>query len=428
MLERLLTDLGERSGYDAASQCSRCGYCEQACPTYVQTGRESHSPRGRNQLVRMLIEGKLKDPDSAMEGLSSCLLCGACTTVCPAHVPTADLVLEGRRMLRGDSPPWIARTASRLVLENPALFRSLVRWGNRMVRWKIAGLVAKTGLLRLLGLGALQEAAAHLENPPTMLLRERIAAAPPAPGDAWGYFTACGTDFLFPEVGEASLRVLKSQRGAGKTLENPCCGLLSFNYGSLDDARALARKNIERFEAESLPESSPVVVDCSSCAAFLKAYPQLFLSEPAWRERAERFASRIRDFAETLDPETLPENGAPGEGVVAIHDACRARHGQGLVAEPRAAVRALAGDRCRELEKAGDCCGGAGAFAFVHPELSDELLRAKVGAIADAQARTVLASSTSCLLQLVRGLKVYYPDCRVVHLSQWVDESLPKRT
>jgi len=297
-----------------------------------------------------------------------------------------------------------------------------------MIRWGVAGLVAKTGILNFLGLGALEQAAAQLDTAPDSLLRDRLAASPPPRGDAWGYFTACGTDLLFPEVGEASLRVLHFTRGAGKILENPCCGLLSFNYGSLDDARALARRNIERFEAETLPEDSPVVVDCSSCAAFLKSYPQLFLGEPEWRIRAERYASRVLDFAQTLDPEALPGGAGAGNGVVVIHDACRARHGQGVVSEPRAAVRALAGDRCRELEKAGDCCGGAGAFAFAHPELSDELLRSKIASIADAQARTVLASSTSCLLQLVRGLKVYYPDCRVVHLSQWVDESLPKRT
>src|SRR3989338_1517943 len=98
-LGRLLTDLGERSTYDAVSQCSRCGYCEQACPTYVATGQESKSGRGRNQIVRLMLEGKLDDREAALEALSTCLLCGACTTDCYAHVPTADIVLEGRRML-----------------------------------------------------------------------------------------------------------------------------------------------------------------------------------------------------------------------------------------------------------------------------------------------------------------------------------------
>jgi len=100
-LGRLLTDLGERSVYDAAAQCSRCGYCEQACPTYVATGRESQSPRGRNQILRLMLEGSLDDPEAAREALSTCLLCGACTTACYAKVSVPDLVLEGRRALRG---------------------------------------------------------------------------------------------------------------------------------------------------------------------------------------------------------------------------------------------------------------------------------------------------------------------------------------
>ena len=103
-LGRLLTDLGERTSYDAASQCSRCGYCEQACPTYVATGREAQSPRGRNQIVRLMLEGKLDDPAAAEEALSTCLLCGACVTACYAKVAVPDLVLEGRRALRGECP------------------------------------------------------------------------------------------------------------------------------------------------------------------------------------------------------------------------------------------------------------------------------------------------------------------------------------
>src|SRR5437016_4672898 len=105
MLNKLQTEQGDKTVYDAVSQCSRCGYCEQACPTYVVSGKEHFSGRGRNQVVRMLLEGKFNDPQAASEALSTCLLCGACTSACYAHVPTADLVLEGRRMLRKNRIP-----------------------------------------------------------------------------------------------------------------------------------------------------------------------------------------------------------------------------------------------------------------------------------------------------------------------------------
>src|SRR5258708_2003783 len=129
----LLTDLGERSTEDAAAQCSRCGYCEQACPTYVATGREAQSPRGRNQIVRLMLEGKLDDPKAAEEALSTCLLCGACTTACYAKVSVPDIVLEGRRALRGETH-WLVKRACRLLVDRPEILVFFLHVGYRLKR------------------------------------------------------------------------------------------------------------------------------------------------------------------------------------------------------------------------------------------------------------------------------------------------------
>lgn len=425
-LGRLLTGQGERSDYDAASQCSRCGYCEQACPTYVATGRESFSPRGRNQLVRMLLEGKLKDPASAQEALSTCLLCGACSTACYAHVPTAELVLEGRRMLRG-AQPAPARLLSWLLLRRPRLLPHLLRAAHAAKRLGLDRLAVASGILRLLGLQGLATAAEHVEEAPLLFLSERLRRDPAlrdASDARWLYFAACGPNYLYPRVGLATVRVLRAARGRGAFLDNPCCGLPFYNYGDLESARVLARRNIERLESRAPgPEGPELVADCSSCAAHLKAYPRLFLEEPGWRERAERFSARVRDIVE-LEDCAPGGKAAASSAVFTYHDSCRARHGQGLVEPPRAWMRRLAGPGCAELPASSECCGGAGAFAFANPELSDELLKRKVGHIASVQARVVVTSSTSCLLQLARGLKKYYPECRVMHLSEIASETL----
>ncbi|TBR23359.1 (Fe-S)-binding protein, partial [bacterium] len=426
-LKHLLTALGERSSYDAVSQCSRCGYCEQACPTYVATGRESFSPRGRNQLVRLMLEGRLDDPQSAAEALSTCLLCGACQTVCPAHVPTPDIVLEGRRAL-GRPGARLVDAVQRLMRERPALFRTLMGWGFRFKRWGLAGLAARSGLLDLLGFGVLAKMAADVEEAPRSTVDELLAGRPelgPAANAAWGYFAPCGPRWLLPRVGEATVEVLGALHGKGAALANPCCGLLSFNYGSLDEARASARAVIERAEAAGLPAGAPVVGDCSSCVSFLKSYPQLFLGDPAWKARAEAFAARVKDVVELLPAAGVPKD--PGVNALVIHDACRLRHGQGCADAPRAALKAVAGGTLKTLTKPEHCCGGAGAFAFVHGELSEELLKAKVADIADAQARVVAAASTSCLVQLERGLNKYYSSCRVAHPTELVAESLRRR-
>ncbi len=427
-LKRLLTDLGERSSYDAVSQCSRCGYCEQVCPTYVATGRESFSPRGRNQLVRLMLEGRLEDPASAEEALSTCLLCGACQTVCPAHVPTPDIVLEGRRALERPAARLVD-AVQRLMRERPALFRTLLGWGFRMKRWGLAGLAARSGVLKLLGLGALGEMALNVDDAPERTLDEALAGRPelgPAADAAWAYFAPCGPRWLMPRVGEATVSVLGALHGRGAPLANTCCGLLSFNYGSLDEARESARAVIERAEAAGLPSAAPVVGDCSSCVTFLKSYPQLFLEDPAWKHRAEAFAARVKDAVEMLPAGSVPEDARVKDLVV--HDACRLRNGQGCADAPRPALKAVAGGTLKSLAKPEHCCGGAGAFAFVHPELSEELLKAKVADIADSQARVVAAASTSCLFQLERGLRKYYSACRVAHPTELVAEALRRRT
>lgn len=399
-LGRLLTDLGERSTYDAASQCSRCGYCEQSCPTYVATGKEQFSPRGRNQIVRLLLEGKIaKDDASAREALSTCLLCGACQTTCYAHVGTPDLVLEGRRMTAEPAHP-VVKAALRLLIDHPRLFSIAMKAAFLGKRLGLARLAAP--VLRLLGLGALAEADAHMDEAPLRFANDvlRDRSVPPKP--AFLYFAACGTNFLFPRVAEATVKVLERQGPVGH-LDAGCCGLVAFNYGELDDARRAARRVIEQSEASD----APIAADCSSCVAHLKAYPQLFLEEPAWKERAARFAARIRDAVELLAHES------PKEAPVALHESCRARHGQGL--RPAATVGATP-VKC--LADPDQCCGGAGAFSLAHPELSEEILKRKISSIKQTGLKVVATSSTSCLLQLARGLRNYYPEAAVKHVSE----------
>jgi glycolate oxidase iron-sulfur subunit len=419
-LGRLLTDLGERSAYDAASQCSRCGYCEQACPTYVATGREAQSPRGRNQIVRLMLEGKLDDPAAAEEALSTCLLCGACTTACYAKVAVPDLVLEGRRALRPRTHPLIKRV-SRMLIYNPRGFARLLKLAYFFKRWGFSRLTRP--LLRACSLAVLAEMDEHVDEVPKRIFDDEYDRRSRSEGLSWRYFAPCGPRYLYPRVAEATWTATTRLLGPGRFLRNSCCGLLAHNYGDLEDARELARRNVAAAENSG---EAPIVADCSSCAAFLKSYPQLFLSpkHASWRARAERFAARVRDAVEIYDAAAKDLPLGPDMGATAWHDSCRALNGEGLKDAPRRVVTAVAGADYREMPGADACCGGAGAFAFVHPELSDELLRKKIGGAAAAQTRTVVASSTSCLIQLARGLRKYYPDAEVIHISEYVARAL----
>jgi glycolate oxidase iron-sulfur subunit len=371
-----------------------------------------------------MLEGKLDDPKAAEEALTTCLLCGACTTACYAKVAVPDIVLEGRRALRGETH-WLVRRVSGLLVERPRVLASLLKLGYLAKRLGISRLGRP--LLRLVGLPVLAAMDEHVQEAPSRLLDEELADLRRAgEGDAWNYFAPCGPRYLFPRVGKATWANLTTLKGPGRFLDNACCGLLANNYGDLEDARRLARRNIERAEKSG---DAPIVGDCSPCVAFLKSYPQLFLmpSDAEWRPRAERFAARVKDAVE------LYGDAAPGlplaadRGTVTYHDSCRALNGQGLKDEPRKAVKAAAGASYCEMGGAEVCCGGAGAFAFVHEELSDEVLKRKVGNAAAVQAGVVVTSSTSCLIQLARGLRKYYPDARVLHLSEFVAQALADR-
>ena len=233
-LSRLLTDLGERSTEDAVGQCSRCGYCEQVCPTYAATGRESFSPRGRNQIVRLMLEGKLKDPEASADALAGCLLCGACQTACYAHVPTPDLVLEGRRLLT-ERPNSFVNFLCYLLFQKPSFLKSFLKVAYFFKRLGLSRLAARSGLLSLLGLKGLAEAELHVDQVPGKFLSEELEGCRRPkirPG------------FISPPAGQLSVSERRygdregpgRAQGPGRFLKTGCCGLLPHNYGELGDA------------------------------------------------------------------------------------------------------------------------------------------------------------------------------------------------
>jgi glycolate oxidase iron-sulfur subunit len=434
-LGALLTDLGERNLYDAAVQCNRCGYCETSCPTYMLTGRETLSARGRNQFLRLLIEGRAKNPADAEESLSTCLLCGACSSACYAKVPTPDIVLEGRRALTGYGDNFFARAAVNTLLNAPRLFAFWLKLAYLAKKTGLPRLAAKMGLYDFIGMPGLAEAEGSVNAVPLRFASELLGRDPelmPEGKDkaAWAYFAACGPNYLFTDVALATVRALKRTSGEGVFIQNQCCGLLAHNYGRLEDAREFARRNIVIYEElKARLGDFAVIADCSSCAAFMKDYEQLFTGDEAWRPRAKAFAGAVRDILEFIPPEKAGAANPAGlqkAGTVTYHDSCRACHGQGIRREPREVLRQLAGARYRELPESDWCCGGAGAYAFTQPELSAKVLDRKLRNIASIQADTVVVGGTSCLIQIGAGLKAAYPSARAVHYSVFLDEVAEK--
>jgi glycolate oxidase iron-sulfur subunit len=291
------------------------------------------------------------------------------------------------------------------------------------------------GLYDFIGMPGLAEAEGSVDRVPLRFASEILRRDPDLKSEGkkeigWAYFAACGPNFLFTEVAQATVRLLKKSSGPGVFTENQCCGLMAHNYGRLDDAREFARRNIARYEELKAAHGEfPVIADCASCAAFMKSYEQLFTADPEWRPRAKAFAAAVKDILEFYPPEKAghadPEALAKA-GTVTYHDSCRACHGQGIRHEPRVTLQKLAGKHFRELPESDWCCGGAGAYAFTQQELSKKVLDRKLRNIASVQANTVVVGATSCLAQIGAGLREAYPSARAVHYSVFIDEVSPK--
>jgi glycolate oxidase iron-sulfur subunit len=427
----------EKAAYDDTLHCNRCGFCTSFCPTYLATGDEGLSPRGRNQAFRALLEGRLKDPAEAERAFSTCLLCGACTAVCFAEVPTAKLMSAARaKVAESKGRPWPVTFALKVLLPRPGLFAAFLKLAFLAKRLGVSRALLNLGLLRLISpqLAAAEEIS---EEVPGRFLADALGRLPPPPGADAVQFLACGPNYLLLLVGWATRRLWDSCVAKAGCAANVCCGLPGLSYGDLDAARALARRNIE--ELEKYPEAA-VLVDDSSCAATIKEYPDLFRDDPDWRPRAEALAKRTKDLVEWLAKTTTP-SPAPsplgrgeekrefplpeGEGVrrtgegVTYHDPCKARYAQHLVDAPRAVLKSSGVD-CRELPEADQCCGGGGTYSFVHPDISRAVLDRKVKNIESTGAEITLTSSVSCLLQLQAGLRWAKSKVRALHIAEFL--------
>lgn len=406
MAERPLAHL-----YDSVASCNKCGYCLPFCPTYVATGKETISPRGRVQLVRAIIEGSLSDPMVVEESLSTCLLCKACTAVCFSQVPTADFVVEAKRLLgERKSLPFTDRFLFRWILPHPFLF-SLVVWAAALA--KRAGLA---WLLRPFLSKRLRLANDLVPKPPLVFLRSRARKiSKPKFETASSYknnvafFASCGMNYLFPEASLKSLSLLEKAGKPVRFWNHVCCGLPPHSAGDLESSKRLARGNLKLFEKT---QPSHIVTDDSSCSGYLKEYGRIFPED----SRAKEFSFRVKDLSEFLEEAEFSGGNLTGARLT-YHDPCQIGNGFGLFSSPRNLLR-KAGAEILEMEGSAECCGGAGTYCLNHPRLSDEILERKLDFIKKTKAEVVVTSATSCLLHIGHGIRRGGLKVRLAHLSE----------
>lgn len=405
---------------DDIQKCIRCGMCLQACPTYLLTGLETESPRGRIHLMDALAKGRIDAADHVTEHLDRCLGCRACEVACPSGVPYGRLIELAHAELAVRAPRSRARDLLlRGVLARPAVLDLTARVASLYLRLGIRRLAHATGLVRLLPAGLRRLEAMY---PPLTRPRYRAPAPPPAPTQRVALLLGCVMRVAYGDVHTAAARVLtRLNTEVVNVPGQACCGALHAHSGDREAALDLARRGIAAFERAQV---DAVVVDAAGCGAHMKGWGHLLADDPAWRERAAAMAAKVHDVSEHLAALDLPERLGRLDMTVTYQDACHLAHAQGIRTQPRALLGRIDGLRVVEMPQSDVCCGSAGTYNVTQPEYADALRDAKAAAAASTGAAAVVSGNPGCMLQLAVGLRARDSDMQVLHLVEVLDRAM----
>jgi len=438
--------------YDDALACVKCGYCLPACPTYETMGTETHSPRGRIQLVKAAAEGKLSSLSPLSEAIDKCLGCLACQTACPSGVDYANLYESAKAALRRNadepvgSPEPGSRSGTRPQQDGSAaidrraaagyrtpfdpsrlLRQFLFRRALPSKRWMSAlsillWLYQASGMERLANrfgwtrrlpppIAAFAGALPPQPNPLRRLSPLGRSNPTRTPALRVALFSGCVMDAMFARTNRLAARLLEAAGCEVVALPGEtCCGALHAHAGEPELAKALAKRNIEAFEALSARFEVDYVVNAAGgCGAMLVEYGRLFRDEPAWRDRAEAFAAKNKDISYVLDrlgPLPFAADGRKPRPsrIVAYQPSCHMTNVQQTTA-PLNVLRSLPDVELRLPVDMDKCCGSAGIYNLVHYRESMDILDVKMRHVAATEAAAIVTTNPGCLLQLRLGIE-----------------------
>jgi len=399
--------------------CIRCGLCLSVCPTYKHSLRETESPRGRVALVAKAIEGELDLTRNFKDHMYRCLDCLACNDICPVGIKPADLCLEARYAIHQATP---------VPPLKPILFQGVFpHTGLLELLTKPVALYERTGLRRAAnGVGVTKVLPSQLRDMERMLpqklplrgTRHQLPDVVVARGERRAhiaYFLGCVQGVMMAEGCKATVEVL-AENGCDVVIpENvKCCGMPMVGYGFKDEARDMARHNIDLLLGLKV---DAIVTDCATCGSSLKEYPHWLASDPEYAERAQQFAAKVRDISEFLVEIGIRPPKGQVNARVTYHDPCHLCRAQGIREQPREMLRA-AGVELVEMEGADTCCGSAGTQLITHYHTSVGVLETKMDRVSATEAEIIASGCPGCQMQLTVGVKRRGLDAKVVHPSQ----------
>jgi glycolate oxidase iron-sulfur subunit len=409
-----LADPANASSNTQLRACVHCGFCTATCPTYLLLGDELDSPRGRIYLIKEMLEKQLAPPPMTVKHLDRCLTCLSCMTTCPSGVNYMHLVDHARAYIEDHKarplPERMFRAALVNILSNRSLFRASLF---------MAGLARPFQFLL------------------PKVLKTMVGEAPvpktPGPAAAPGVFSVhgqkrarmallsgCVQPVVSPGIDEAAVRLL-TRHGVEMVVAKGqgCCGALAHHMGDHAGAKEKAKANIIAWEAEMAGDGlDAIVITASGCGTVLKDYGFIFRDDPQWAARAAKISALSKDITEVLAALDLMPPVIPTGQKVAYHSACSLQHGQKISNQPRELL-ARAGFDVQEVAEGHICCGSAGTYSMLQPELSGQLRARKLSNITATGATIVAAGNIGCITHL--SPKNGEPGARMIHTAELLD-------
>jgi len=408
----MIDDLKLRAklAYDETFSCVQCGYCLPACPTYLAFGKESHSPRGRIQLVKMAAEGKITIEEMG-NPIDLCLGCRACETACPTNVEYGKIldsaidVLGEYRKKNQSIPEKIVRDiVFKKALPNKQILK-LVGTGLRLYqKTKADVVVRKLGLVKMVtpSLDTIEQITPTIYKPETRTRFQTVPKMKMKTKTKVAFFTGCVMDTFFARVNDLSMKLLEE---AGCEViwqkKQTCCGALHQHAAEKETAIKLAKKNIEVFEQL---ECEYIVNAIGGCGAALVEYAHLFAESDPWHERALNFSKKNKDISYILSRMELPLT-KPINMRVTYQPSCHLTNVQKIVNEPLELIRRIPGIEFTQMKDQDLCCGSAGIYNIIHQEQSMLILDKKMKSVKDVKPHLIITTNPGCHLQMILGVK-----------------------
>ena len=407
----------DRPSRKIIQDCVHCGFCLSACPTYLETGNELDSPRGRIHLIKAAEEGRIPMGGALVKHLDLCLGCLACETACPSGVRYRSLVEMSRAQIERKFSRGLGERILRAFIFNIFPYPKRLRLLRPFVY--IAGALRLKKLLPPSFLNRISLSASsmfHMLPEVSSAFGETLSDFYPATGarrKKVALLSGCVQSVLFPEINRATVEVL---RASGCDVFIPadqgCCGALSIHSGRLEEGRRFARGLMDTF---STLDVDAVVVNSAGCGSTMKEYVEILRGDPVYSEAAAGFSAKTMDIMEFLLDTGIEAPMHPLDIKVTYQDACHVVHGQGIRSAPRELLGGIPGVQLTEMHRSDHCCGSAGIYNMVQPEMSSRLLAGKIGDIEKTGSDYLAVANPGCMIQIRKGLADSACGTKVVH-------------